>query len=71
MSDRDEIMSVWVEAGAEELYHQASQGKPWASAGRQIQEDFRGIVQRIIETAHGAELVYRSKREQEHRGVPP
>jgi hypothetical protein len=53
----DEMMNVWIEAGAEELYHQASQGKPWASAGRQVQEDFRGI-----ETAHTAELVYRSKR---------
>ena len=67
MSDRDEIMDVWVEAGAEELYHQASQGKSWASAGRQVQEDFRGVVRRIIETAHTAELAYRSKQ----RGVLP
>jgi hypothetical protein len=62
MSERDEIMDVWIEAGAEELYHQASQGKPWASAGRQVQDDFRGIVRRIIETAHVAELEYRSKQ---------
>jgi len=45
------------------LYHQASQGKPWTSAGRQVQDDFRGIVRRIIETAHVAELEYRSKQE--------
>jgi hypothetical protein len=62
MTDRDQLMRVWCEAGAEELYHMASQGKPWASAGRQVQEDFRGIVQRIIETAHVAELEYRSKQ---------
>jgi len=60
--NRDEIMGVWCEAGAQELYHQASQGKAWASAGREVQENFRGIVQRIIETAHPAELEYRSKR---------
>jgi hypothetical protein len=60
MSERDQLMRVWCEAGAEELYHQASQGKPWASAGRQVQDDFRGIVRRIIETAHVAELEYRS-----------
>jgi hypothetical protein len=62
MSDRDEIMAVWVEAGAEELYHEASRGKAWASAGREVQESFRGIVERIIETAHTAELEYRSKQ---------
>jgi hypothetical protein len=65
--NRDELMGVWCEAGAEELYHVASQGRPWASAGRQVQEDFRGIVKRIIETAHVAELEYRSQQ----RGVLP
>jgi hypothetical protein len=62
MSERDEIMRIWVEAGAEELYHEASQGKPWQSAGREVQENFRGIVERIIETAHTAELAHRSKQ---------
>ena len=63
MSDRDEIMRVWCEAGAEELYHQASQGKSWHAAGRQVQDDFRAIVRRIIETANAAEQEYRSKQD--------
>lgn len=40
----------------------ASQGQAWASAGRQVQDDFRGIVRRIIETAHVAEMEYRSNK---------
>ena len=60
---RDEIMYVWCEAGAEELYHQASEGKSWHTAGREVQDQFRGIVQRIIETANAAEQEYRSKQD--------
>jgi hypothetical protein len=60
--NRDEIMGVWCEAGAEALYHEVSEGRPWAAPGREVQDDFRAIVQRIIETAHAAGLEYRSQQ---------
>jgi hypothetical protein len=62
----DKITDTAVEAGAEELYHEASRGRPWPSAGHDVQHHFRGVVRRIMERGQTAELVARSKERNTH-----
>jgi hypothetical protein len=58
----DEITDTMVEAGAEELYHEASRGQPWPSADHDVQHHFRGVVRRIMERGQTAELARQSQR---------
>jgi hypothetical protein len=56
-----------LDAGAEELYHQASRGRPWSQAPNEVRQEFRGIVRRILGAAHTADLAEQS-RQREGRG---
>ena len=56
-----EITDRWVEASAEELYHQASQGKSWRAAPYELKQDSRGIARRVLERGRVAEIAYRSR----------
>lgn len=62
-----EITDEWVEASAEELYHQASQGKAWQAAPHDIRQQFRAITRQVIERGQVAEIAERSR----HKGVLP
>jgi hypothetical protein len=60
------LTEAGINAMAEELYHQASRGKPWNQASRQVRQDMVGIVRRMVDRAYGAEAV-RQAREQEQQ----
>jgi hypothetical protein len=63
----DEITDTAVEAGAEELYHEASRGQPWPNADRDVQHHFRAVVRRIMERGRVADRS-RESRERNTRG---
>jgi len=62
-----EITDEWVEASAEELYHQASQGKSWAALHHDTKQQLRAITRTVLEKGRVAEIAERSR----HRGVLP
>jgi fatty acid/phospholipid biosynthesis enzyme len=68
------LTEAGINAMAEELHHQASMGKPWNQASREVRQDLIGIVNRMIERACGAEAE-REAREQDQqtnrRGILP
>jgi hypothetical protein len=62
-----EISDIWVEAAAEELYHQASRGKSWHALRHETKQQLRAITRTVIERGRVAEIAERSRR----RGVLP
>ena len=56
-----EITDRWVEAAAEEIYHEASQGKSWHAAPNATKEHIRGVTRKALERGRVAEIAYRSR----------
>jgi hypothetical protein len=62
-----EVTDIWVEAAAEELYHQAARGKSWHALDHDTKQQLRAITRQVIERGRVAEIAERSRR----RGVLP
>jgi hypothetical protein len=62
-----EVTDIWVEAAAEELYHQAARGKSWHALDHDTKQQLRAITRTVIERGRVAEIAERSRR----RGVLP
>ena len=56
-----EITDRWVEAAAEEIYHEASRGQSWDAAPHATKEHIRGVTRRALERGRVAEIAHRSR----------
>jgi hypothetical protein len=56
-----EITDRWVEAAAEEIYHEASRGKSWHAAPEPVKEHIRGVTRKALERGRVAEIAHRSR----------